>query len=385
MARLLAAWELGLGNGHVAALAPVARALSALGHESWLAARNVVTPRVLPDRPFARILPAPLWLGPGPATPTLGFGQVIADAGFADDDGLIEIVRAWLALFDLVQPAGLYGDHAPASLLAAHIAGLPAARLGSPFTCPPASRPMPSLMPWLSPPPAGADPANHHADRVIRSVCRHFGAAMLDDVTALLATATPFLTSWPELDSGPQRTDSLWYGPLTGLAATAPPDWPDAPGPRIFTYLPFDRPAAAPLAQILAQRRWPTLWVCATPPPFALPPTIVHEAEPVDIAHALGESTLCISRGSHALALDAIRAGRPQLLLPDTVESRGLALALESQGLGRLASAWDEPSLGALLDTMVAAPAQAPRHADYDPHAAAARLAHDLATALHLD
>ncbi len=385
MARLLATWELGLGNGHIAALAPVARALTALGHESWLAARDVVTPKILPDRPFARILPAPLWLGPRSTTPTLGFGQIIADAGFADDDGLIEIIRAWLTIFDLVQPAGLYGDHAPASLLAAHVAGLPAARLGSPFTCPAATRPMPPLMPWLTPPPPDQHLANQLADRVIRSVCRHFGAPMLDGVTALLATATPFLTSWPELHTGPQRLDSAWYGPLTGLAATTPPDWAITPGPRIFVYHPFDRPAAAPLVQALANRGWPTLWVCATPPPFTLPPNIAHEPEPVDIARALGESHLCISRGSHGLALDAIRAGCPQLLLPDTVESRTLALALQSHGLGHLAPAWDETSLGTLLDTMVAAPAQPPRHTDYDPHDAAARLAAALAAALHLD
>ena len=56
---------------------------------------------------------------------TYSYGQVIADGGFADDEGLIELVRAWLTLFDLVKPAAVYCEHAPASVLAAHVARLP--------------------------------------------------------------------------------------------------------------------------------------------------------------------------------------------------------------------------------------------------------------------
>ena len=393
MARLLACWELGLGYGHINYLAAAARGLAALGHESWLASRDVVTVRVLPDKPFSRVLQAPIWTRSLVSTMTYSYGQAIADGGFADDDGLAELVRAWLTLFDLVKPDAIYGEHAPASLLAAHVARLPAARIGTPFTCPPALRPMPELAYWL--PDSAAMRANADAvpNRVIRSVCRAFGAPMLDGVADLLATATPFLKSWPELDPMGERHDTKLYGPLEGIGASLAPDWPTAPGPRIFVYVPFDRPIAAPIAQALAQRGWPVIWMSSTPPGFDLPTSIQHEIEPVDVAAALTMATVTVHRGGHGLCLDAIRAGCPQLLLPDRVEARTHAMQVEARGLGRLATAWEGDSIGASLDAMVqidapevvACAAAAARHAGYDAVEMRARLAQDMARALRID
>ena len=393
MARLLACWELGLGYGHINYLAAAARGLTALGHESWLATRDVVTVRVLPDRPFTQVLQAPIWTRSLVSTMTYSYGQAIADGGFADDDGLVELVRAWLTLFDLVKPDAIYGEHAPASLLAAHVARLPAARIGTPFTCPPAVRPMPELAYWL--PESAAKRANADAvpNRVIRSVCRAFGAPMLDSVADLLATAAPFLKSWPELDPMGGRSDTTLYGPLEGIGARVSPDWPAAPGPRIFVYVPFDRPIAVPIAQALAQRGWPVIWMSSTPPVFDLPASIRHEIEPVDVASALAMATLVVHRGGHGLCLDAIRAGCPQLLLPDRVEARTHAMQVAARGLGRLAAAWENDSIGASLDAMVRSDAPevavcaaaAARHAGYDAAAMRARLAQDMVRALRLD
>jgi UDP:flavonoid glycosyltransferase YjiC (YdhE family) len=393
MARLLACWELGLGNGHINYLASAARGLAASGHESWLATRDVVTARVLPDRPFAKVLQAPLWTRSLVNSMTYSYGQVIADGGFADDDGLAELVRAWLTLFDLVQPDALYGEHAPAALLAAHVARLPAARLGTPFTCPPVVRPMPELVPWLPESAARRAGADAVPDRVIRSVCRAFGVPVLGGVADLLATATPFLASWPELDPFGGRRDSAYYGPLEGIGATTRPDWPAARGPRIFVYIPFDRPIAAPIAEALAARGWPVVWMSATAPRFALPPSIRHEVEPVDVATALREATLVVHRGGHGLCLDAIRAACPQVLLPDRVEARTHALQAAARGLGRLPAEWTGACIGATLDAMVlhdapeiaACAAAAARRSGYDPVAMALQLGRDMATALRID
>jgi hypothetical protein len=393
VSRLLACWELGHGHGHLAILAPAARSLAALGHENWLVAHDVMAPAALPDAPFARVLPAPVWLRSRATAPTHSFGQILADAGFADDDGLAELVRAWLSLIDLVAPAGLYGEHAPASLLAAHIAGLPAARLGTPFTCPPATRPLPDPMPWL---PAGRperSAADAVADRVVRSVCRRFGAPLLDGLAALLATAPPLLASWPELGNQP-RTDANWHGPLTGLAASTPPDWPSAPGPRIFTYLGFERPAARPLAEALARRGWPCLWVSEAAPGFPLAPNIRHEAEPLAIRPALAAATVFVGRAGHGSSLDALAAGCPQLMLFDTLESEANAHALASRSLGRSLAPGQRNAaqIGAALDALAstdaperhACAAAATRHAGYDAPAAAAAFGQELAMALRL-
>jgi UDP:flavonoid glycosyltransferase YjiC (YdhE family) len=390
LSRLLASWELGLGNGHITYLASAARGLGALGHQSWLAARDVVTPQVLADRPFDRVVQAPIWLRQGATGITRSYGQVIADAGFADDEGLIALVAAWLALFASVKPDAIYGEHAPASLLAAHVARLPAARLGTPFTCPVAVRPMPDITPWLA---GDATAADQVCDRVVRAVCRHYGAPMLSGIAELLATATPFVASWPELSMpGAERRDSALYGPLTGIGAATAPDWPTTAGPRVFVYLPFEREMARPLAAALGSRGWPVIWVCTTPPGFALPDNIRHEVEPIDTALALRQATLLASRGGHGICLDAIRHGCPHLMLPDRVETRANALAVAAHGLGRLPPAWDAAAIGTCLDAMArldapevaACAAAAARHAGYDAQAMTAQLGRDMAAALGL-
>jgi UDP:flavonoid glycosyltransferase YjiC (YdhE family) len=394
MARLLACWELGLGNGHLGLLAPVARALADLGHESWLASRDVVTPGTLwadSTPPFARVVQAPLWVRQRVAVPTFSYGQVIGDAGFLGEEGMIEIVRAWLTLFDLVKPVAIYGEHAPASLLAAHVARLPSARVGSPFSCPPATNPMPSIMPWVRGPEAGDDAL---ANRVIRAVCRHFAAPMLGSVRELLATATPFVTSWPELDPNAGRRDSDYYGPMDGLALAAPPDWPEAAAssPRIFVYLPFERVQSAPLVEALAARGWPVVWVSTARFAGRLPDTIRHEVEPVDIGRALGEAQLFVTRVGHASSLDALRHGAPMLLLPDMLEAETHARQLEARGLGKRPAAWTAPAIGEALDALVAeaaperaaAAAVSAHYAKYDAPAIGALLARRMERALRL-
>jgi hypothetical protein len=389
MVRLLACWELGAGSGHFATLVPAARALAAMGHESWLASRDMQAAAAHVPAPFAQLIQAPLWPHRSAPVPTLSYGQVIADGGFGDSAGLLALVRAWLALFVRVEPAAIYGDHAPASLLAAHVAGLPAARLGSPFTCPPAAC-APALMSWLAVPAAARAGADALADAAVRHVCRALGAPMLDGLAGLLATAPPFLKSWPEFDDFGHPA-AAFYGPLAPDARVEPP-WPAAPGPRVLVFMPFDRAAVPPLVAALAARGWPAVWVYPETPAVALPGSIRHSRQPVTIKAGAGGTQLVISRGSHAVSLATLAAGLPHLLLPDNVETRMTALLLARQQLGRLPDAWSVESIGALLDALAAADAPeraaaaavAARHAGHDAAAATARLGRDVATALRL-
>jgi UDP:flavonoid glycosyltransferase YjiC (YdhE family) len=359
-----------------------------MGHESWLAARDVSAVRGLGDAPFARVLQAPIWVRARGAGPTFSFGQVIAAGGFADDEGLAHLVKAWLALIELVQPAGLYGCFAPASLLAAHVARLPAARVGTSFTCPPAAGT--AMMPWIRDWRPADDAV---ADRVVRAVCRHFGAPMLSGLAELLGAAAPFVMSWPELELEPLRRDSALYGPLGGLAAGAATDWPDGRvegAARVLVYLPFGSAQAKPLVAALGARGWPVVWVSMDGFADELPGNICHMAEPLDMRAALAAAKLFVTRGGHGSAMDALWAGCPMLLLPDTLETVRNARALEARALGvridGLEQGWDAGAIGAGLDALVRenGRAAAAAHADHDPAALAALLARRMARALKL-
>ena len=392
MTTILATIELGLRFGHIAHVAPVARGLQRRGIATAVAVRDVVTASEVGDRPFAAILQAPFYQRPVPRAPTLTYAQVVADGGLADADHATALVAAWLLLFDGVRPDALVSEFAPVSLLAAHVAGLPAVRCGQTWVAPPAVRPLPSLMPWLNHDEATRGAAGAAADAVVATVCRRFGAPPLDGLPELLARSPRLLGTWPELDHYGVTPGATYYGPMTGLAAAARPDWPDGEGPRVFVYIPASHAAAVPLAAALTELGWPTIWHgtggCPAPPV----PNINVSLDPVDIAHVLGGAQLLAGRGGHATGCDALRYGCAQLIVPDTLETALLGWRLERQHLARqLPETPDKASVIAGLRSLAADPriaaataAAKARYASYDPVRAEDLLARDVCAALGL-
>lgn len=392
MTTILATIELGLRFGHIAHLAPIARGLKRRGVATAVAVRDVVTASEVADRPFAAILQAPCYLRPAPRVPTLTYAQVVADGGLADADHATALVAAWLLLFDGLRPDALISEFAPVSLLAAHVAGLPAVRSGQAWVVPPAARPLPSLMPWLGHDAATRTQAGAVADAVVRAVCRRFGAPPLGGLPELLGTAPRFLGTWPELDHFGVTPGATYYGPMSGLAAAARPDWPGGEGPRVFVYIPAAHAAAVPLATALGALGWPTIWHGSGGCPVTVPANVLVAPQPVDIAHVLAGATVFAGRGGHGAGCDALRHGCAQLVVPDTLETALLGWRLERQHLGRQLP--EKPDAGVVLAALrslvedariIAATAAArARYASYDPVRAEDMVARDICAALGL-
>ncbi|MFL9841937.1 hypothetical protein ABS767_13260 [Sphingomonas sp. ST-64] len=332
--RILASWELGLGYGHVATLAPICRALRTRNHHVTLAARTPGTAVRLERDAFDVVTACPRYCGPVPRGETLTYGQVIAPAGAVDPAAAIPLVREWLTLFERFGPDALMAEHAPVSLLAAHVAGLPAVRLGSSFVAPSARSVTASLLPWASH-DAHALAAAAPADQVVREVCRYFGAARLAGLVELVGGASLHSLAWPELDHHGPGACGFYYGPLVGIEAHARPEWPAGEGPRTLVYLPFDRPANLAVAHALGALRWPVLWHSPTPPPAELPANISYCAEPIDLAVVGLQAELYVGRGGYGASAVMLCAGVPQLLLPDTLESLLLTYRLCRAGVAR--------------------------------------------------
>ena len=125
MSRILYAWELGMGYGHVGSVLPLAMRLQERGHEIVFALRDLShAERFLGRRGFA-LLQAPVWMGDkrGPELP-VSYADMLANFGFPDRAGLTAMVRAWRGLYALVRPDLLMIDHGPTALLAARGTGL---------------------------------------------------------------------------------------------------------------------------------------------------------------------------------------------------------------------------------------------------------------------
>jgi UDP:flavonoid glycosyltransferase YjiC (YdhE family) len=386
MKTIFFAWELGANYGHIASIAPVARALKAMGHRCIIAAQTVRTAFATHDPPFDMILPAPLSRKRRIAGPTLTYSQLCKDGGFDDADELAALTWSWLAMINLARPDMIVAEHAPVALLAAAIANIPCAQLGSGFMVPPRSTPMAAMLPLSKASLADRAAADAQVEDILRQSCAALGVPGYDNFAALLATAEEYVQSWPELDHYGPQPGRHYYGPMLGFAGAASVDWPLGEGSRVFAYLPGDVRDRELMVDALRLLGWPTV-LHGGDAPSDLPAHMLFSATAVDMAQMGAEADVFINHGGHGTVAAALRFGKPQLLLPSTFERSMLAFRAVQAGLA-VVPQQEEPSaaqLARLLETthktglLTASCAHiAARYASYDPRAAACELAEDL-------
>jgi UDP:flavonoid glycosyltransferase YjiC (YdhE family) len=386
MKTIFFAWEMGANYGHIASIAPVARALRCMGHRCIIASQTVLTAFQTHDPPFDMILPAPLSRRRRASAATLTYPQLCKDGGFDDAEELVALTRSWCALIDLIKPDLLVSEHAPVALLAAAITGTPCAQLGSGFMVPPRSTPMPAMWPLAAVDVSARTAADAAVEQVLLHACKQLGVSGYDTFAQLLATAEAYVESWPELDHYGPQPGRHYYGPMLGFEGASTMAWPQGEGPRLFAYLPNDVRDRAVMIAALYQLGWPTL-LHGGEAPADLPAHIKFSPKAISIAQMGQEADVFINHSGHGTVAAGLRYGKPQLLLPSTFERGVLAYRAVQAGIACLPQQEppDAAQLAVLLEKTITTGALASscahiaaRYAGYDPHLAAQELAEDL-------
>jgi len=381
MPTILFAWELGSGLGHAAQIAALANPLAAQGHRVFAALRDLRAGQGLLD-PGVIPLPAPFRLGPPATEPTLSFASILRDTAFGDDAALPVLTAAWRNLFKLVKPHLIVFDHAPAALLAARGLGVKRLLLGVGFCVPPSTAPhFPALRANVTPGQLDALEAPLLARA--NAVLAQWRQPPLPHLSALYADAdadATLLTTFPEFDCyHHHRNNTARYAGPVNAPGGKPPDWPDAPGKKVYAYLkPF--PALKPLLAFLKEHRIPSI-VCLDPlspttrEPFACE-TLRFETARLDLAQVGQTCDLAITYGAHATTVALLRAARPTLHLPHFLEHTLNARAAARTGAALIAKPDDPAAVISQLQTLLdddtdryahAAHRYADRHAQFDP------------------
>ena len=339
MSRILFAWELGGGYGHLGPFRDIAQALMARGHEITVAARDVERAQVVFGRLPLRVVQAPICTKTynGLAEPPLNYAEILMRYGYLDAPQLAGLLRAWRDLLDLTRAELLIADHAPSALLAGR--GTRVARLvtGSPFTVPPRMSPTPNMRPWVDVPAQRL--ANSDAsvmDCINGSLSA--GVAKLAAVSELFDGAEFLLSGVAELDPyGPQ--DSRHYlGLYAGLIGSLPPRWPAGTGQRVFAYLNSDyRHLDAALSALAASGSRCVVFVLGISPALRQK----HESERLvfsegllDLDRSVNDCDYCVCHGNFGTVCEVLRRGKPLLVLPMDLEKFLLASAVANRGLG---------------------------------------------------
>lgn len=346
-------WELGAGYGHLARLAPVARALAALGHDISVAARDVLTAHaMLAGHGFA-IHQAPIRLSgtamPGPA---LNYADILMRSGLSDGGAITALIVAWRSLFDALSPDLIIADHAPTALLAARAGNRRAAALGTGFAVPPPLTPMPTVLPWRQADEAALAQTEARFLAAANEALTGLDAAPLEAVADLFDIAAALPCTWPELDHYADRPDRGHPGPVMQPTPGIAPEWPAGGDGRVFAYLSGEHPATAALLDRLAGlNRSAVVHVRNAAP--ALTARLSKAGGPVrlygdriDAAAALAECDIVVTHGGHGLISAALAAGRPILSLPGVIEQAMLSYRVAQAGLGLVPPRAGSPDAG---------------------------------------
>jgi UDP:flavonoid glycosyltransferase YjiC (YdhE family) len=372
MARILFAWELGGGYGHIKRMLPIAARLKELGHDITLAVRNrtAIAP-LLEGRPFA-LVDAPF--SPGPAEPPLtnSYADLLLDNGYGGSASATALLLGWLDHIGRIRPAAIVADFSPSAQLAARLAGIPAIAVGNGFSLPPRTCPLPSARPWNAAPDPGIEATEARALASINVALVHLGGRPLARLADLFEAEAEFLCTFREFDHYGGRGEADYFGCIYDTQEGAEPDWPAGGGERVFAYVSAGHPSFRDLIAALDRLRLPTLLHARGLPhgerSALARPWLAIADRLVRLDAALADCALVITQGEGTSAA-ALVAGRRLLLLPEQLEQTMLLYQLARRGLALgLAPAADPASLPDLLRRLIDEPAFSERAAAFARH-----------------
>lgn len=296
MTKVLLAWELGGGQGHIHRLAAVARALTQYGIEPVFVWKEF-TLRGL-EFPW-RVVQAPTLIHhplPGIIDEPCLYSDILWMFGFGEPQILKLYVEAWQRIIAEIKPDCIVADYAPALVLAAHNR-VPTIVVGTGFSVPPQVEKFPSFRPY------SIESSSERERIVVESVFEATG--ITKSLGSLFNGDRSFIFSIPELDCYyAHRTECEYIG-----SYNAPIESVGSPSGDIWAYLSQESYYYSLVMDTLKAQSY---------------------FEP--LGHALISKSLAIHHGGIGTTLTCLLAGIPQLLLPKYQEQELTAYTVEKMG-----------------------------------------------------
>ena len=340
--RILLAWELGGGLGHVTKFMVLAERLQAQGYELWAACQNLADAEITLGRLGVRLVPAPVWNGgPGNVPEPINFAGILARKGWLDADGLAGMARGWRNLVDAIAPRLIVANHAPGMLLGLRDSDTPILYIDTPFGIPPLESPFPNMRYWqgdalLPMMHAVEEQVLAMANRVLASL----GSSNLSQLCDLFQSVETFLLGLPELDHYPERqaAESEYHGPLYAEDWGAAPIWPAGEGKHVFVYLDSAHALFGALLDQLGRLSCRVLVYSSRLPDAAVSgkSNIVLHNRPLRMSQVLVKAELVVNHAGYGVSSQALLAGVPLLMLPNHLEQAMLAVRVGELKAGKV-------------------------------------------------
>lgn len=358
VARVLLAWELGDGYGHLAPLRAMAVLLRDEGHVPAFAVKMLTNAVELLGHGLW-----PLWQAPvadrnvlNPVKTQVSYASLLHNTGFGDPVGLAARISAWRTILLGHRADLVVCEHTPTAAVAARTLGLPLAHVGTGFVVPPLVTPFPSFRPEAQIPQATLE---HNEAQVLGSLNQALEILGFDPMPRLQSIfegARPAVLSYRQLDHYGGDRPEPWLG-VPDFSEGAAPVWPSGSGPRIFAYL---RPVPNVTHLLEGLRDCGARVVLRT---SALAPAAVASylrpgfeivTQPLSFSRAAAECDAYVTYAPHSTVAECLLAGKPGVVIPDNQERVLVATRLTQLGAGIGLATADAgklvPSLQRVLD-----------------------------------
>jgi UDP:flavonoid glycosyltransferase YjiC (YdhE family) len=334
MAKILYAWELGSGLGHMAPYRGLFEKLCARGHSLTLVLRDLSRAKTIFKGLNVSLLQSPVHLNKplNPIVPESTYAQILHNVGFEDVGELETRVSAWRGIFELTAPDMAISDHSPTAMVAWR--GLPLRKIvfGSGFSIPPDTYPLGTIRAWQS---IDSQRAKLDEDALcarVNRVLSHFGQPTLARIGQLFSDVDDrVFRSYPELDHYGPRQDETYWGLREGYQGEDF-EWPAGDGPKIFAYLRcFERFEV--ILQALRDLKHPTLISSDRISEDMLrrfeTKHLRIERRRFNMDKVCAECSVALLNTNHNTMCKLLLAGKPILNMPLTAEQEMLAVAVQ--------------------------------------------------------
>lgn len=338
MAKIVFTWELGGGLGHLVRYRALVGLLCEQGHAVGFIARDPERAR----RVFGH-LPVSIESAPWDSTPPAlriispnSFAEVLWNSGFAEREMLTDRLRRWRECLDAARPDVIVADYSPTAVLAGHhLLGIRTIASGNGFYLPPAMRPLPPLRYWQPADRAGLARSEAALLANLNAALQALGGRAVASVVDAILTGESFLQSFEEFDHAYERPDADYLGAYPDASFGLAPEWPAGAGPKLFAYL---EPSVL-LPELLAAFAALDARVCLYAPGAeaalaACGGRVTWMPAPVALARAAEEADAYVSNANINSMMAFLLAGKPQLVVPYTLEKYLVGRRLEILGAG---------------------------------------------------
>lgn len=300
MSKVLVAWEIGGGFGHLSYLAPLIQLLRAHGHEVAM---------VLPSPSYGQFLDIDLIEAPlseyrySVSDTRVNAGDSIL-ARYSDWRGSKKAFLRWLEILEEEKPDRMVINHSPLALAAARAIEVPVMEYGTGYAVPKLGNPMPH---WTEKHEKCAEQDWRATNRI-----NAITGANLSSLSDLFCGEQRILCTVPEFDHYENRNADSYFGLIQQSFVNKQLPLPD--GDITFHYFRYHTSALIPYFQALA--RVPGTHFVMSCRRYVNRENIVFLQEPVDLQPVFKRAQFIGTNGGHNLLLQSVSNGVPVISLP---------------------------------------------------------------------